>query len=334
MFARNAHGQEWLLRGNTITYRTLGGSFDFYFLSGQKEDGGSSAVQTIRQYHAGCVGLPAMQMFWTLGLHQCRLGYDNLSMIEQVVDNYKAANIPLESIWTDFDMFDGYRSFINNPVTYPVDAMAKWVETLHENDQYYVPLVWSNIYRPNPDNASDAYAPYQRGAELETFIRNPHTGDFYTGDNWPGYSVWGDFMVPSSYAWWANEIETWHKHVPFDGVLSDLSEPASYCVGSCGEDKLYLNPVHVPMLMPGEPLNINFDYPEGFSIRNKSEAASASLASASQASVLLTTTPFPSATTTTLGRTDPTPGVRNLTYPPYVINRYTPPPPPLPPPQA
>ncbi|KAJ5630886.1 uncharacterized protein N7484_010986 [Penicillium longicatenatum] len=244
VYARNAHGQEWLLRSDTITYRTLGGSFDFYFLSGQEKDGGSTAVQTIRQYHAGCVGLPAMQMFWTLGLHQCRLGYDNLSMIEQVVDNYKAADIPLESIWTDFDMFDGYRSFINNPVTYPVDAMTKWVDTLHENNQFYVPLVWSNIYRPNHGNVSDAYAPYQRGAELETFIRNPRTGDFYTGDNWPGYSVWGDFMVTSSYEWWASEIETWHKQVPFDGVLSDLSEPASYCVGSCGEDKLYLNPVH------------------------------------------------------------------------------------------
>jgi len=32
VYARNAHGQEWLLRAENITYRTLGGSFDFYFL--------------------------------------------------------------------------------------------------------------------------------------------------------------------------------------------------------------------------------------------------------------------------------------------------------------
>lgn len=32
VYARNAHGQEWLLRATNITYRTLGGSFDFYFL--------------------------------------------------------------------------------------------------------------------------------------------------------------------------------------------------------------------------------------------------------------------------------------------------------------
>lgn len=57
-----AHGQEWLLRANTIAYRTLGGSFDLYFLSGQKEDGSSSALTTISQFQVGCIGTPAMQV--------------------------------------------------------------------------------------------------------------------------------------------------------------------------------------------------------------------------------------------------------------------------------
>jgi len=48
-----AHDQEWLLRANTITYRTLGGSFDFYFLSGQDDDDSSSALTTISQFHMG-----------------------------------------------------------------------------------------------------------------------------------------------------------------------------------------------------------------------------------------------------------------------------------------
>jgi hypothetical protein len=57
-----AHGQEWLLRANTIAYRTLGGSFDLYFLSGQKDDGSSSALTTISQFQVGCIGTPAMQV--------------------------------------------------------------------------------------------------------------------------------------------------------------------------------------------------------------------------------------------------------------------------------
>lgn len=34
IYARNAHGQDWLLEPERITYLTIGGSFDFYFLSG------------------------------------------------------------------------------------------------------------------------------------------------------------------------------------------------------------------------------------------------------------------------------------------------------------
>lgn len=67
LYARNAHGQEWLLRERSVTYRTLGGSFDFYFLSGQSDDGddgSSSAKETIAQYIRDCVGLPAMQQYW------------------------------------------------------------------------------------------------------------------------------------------------------------------------------------------------------------------------------------------------------------------------------
>lgn len=72
VYARNAHGQEWLLRNRTITYRTLGGSFDLYFLSGQEDDGSSNAKKTISQFITDCVGLPAMQQYWTFGsLPQC-----------------------------------------------------------------------------------------------------------------------------------------------------------------------------------------------------------------------------------------------------------------------
>jgi alpha-glucosidase len=55
VYARNAHGQEWLMKSDTITYRTIGGSFNFYFVSGP------TPKEVITQYQAGIVGLPAMQ---------------------------------------------------------------------------------------------------------------------------------------------------------------------------------------------------------------------------------------------------------------------------------
>lgn len=92
---------------------------------------------------------------------------------------------------------------------------------------------------------------------------------------------------------------------------------ASFCVGSCGSNNLTLNPVHPPFALPGEPGNLILEYPEGFALTNASEAASASSALATQ------TTPLPTPSPTApYHRTTPTPGARDINYPPYVLNAY------------
>jgi alpha-glucosidase len=261
-----------------------------------------------------------MQQYWTFGFHQARWGYENISVVQGVIDGYRAANVPLECLWNDLDIYDLYRDFTNNDVTYPLPAFTNFIESLHANGQHYVPIIDSNIYVSNPNNASDTYAPYERGNDLQTYIRDPTTGDYYYGNNWPGFSVWGDWLIPSTQRWWTNEIVMWHNGTPFDGIWIDLSEASSFCAGSCGNGRLTENPVHPPFLLPGDPLTFDFLYPESFNVSNVTEAASAAAASASQASALSASPILPAATTTTQGRTEPTPGVRNLNYPPYVIN--------------
>jgi alpha-glucosidase len=87
-------------------------------------------------------------------------------------------------------------------------------------------------------------------------------------------------------------------------------------VGSCGSNNLTLNPVHPGFQLPGEPNNQVTQYPEGFNITNATEASSAS----SVASAQSTPAARSSSTSTSYLRTTPTPGVRNVNYPPYVIN--------------
>lgn len=259
-------------------------------------------------------------MYWTFGFHQSRWGYENISVVQAVVDGYRDANIPLECLWNDLDIYYLYRDFTNNQETYPLPAFTNFIEQLHANGQHYVPIIDSNIYVSNPDNASDSYPTWERGASLQTYIRDPSTGDFYYGDNWPGFSVWADWLLSSSQDFWNNEIVQWHSGTPFDGIWIDLSEASSFCAGSCGNNRLTENPAHPPFLLPGDPLTFDFNYPEGFNITNATEASSAAAASASQASALSASPILPAVTTTTLGRTVPTPGTRNLTFPPYVIN--------------
>lgn len=73
-----------------------------------------------------------------------------------------------------------------------------------------------------------------------------------------------------------------------------------------------------PFALPGEPGNRVYDYPEGFNLTNATEAASASALSSSQVAER-SATALPSSTTSYL-RTTPTPGLRDVNYPPYVIN--------------
>jgi alpha-glucosidase len=62
----------------------------------------------------------------------------------------------------DLDIYDLYRDFTNNEVTYPVTEFQAWIASLHSNHQHYVPIIDSNIYVSNPDNESDAYPPRER----------------------------------------------------------------------------------------------------------------------------------------------------------------------------
>lgn len=129
VYARNAHAQEWLLRNDSITYRTIGGSFDLYFLSGP------TPTEVISQYQSGIVGLPAMQMYWTFGFHQCRWGYQNWSVLQEVIDGYANAGIQLETIWNDIDYMDQYRDFTNGELNYPVPEGQAFLAKLHAAGQ-------------------------------------------------------------------------------------------------------------------------------------------------------------------------------------------------------
>lgn len=212
-----------------------------------------------------------------------------------------------------------YRDFENDQNTFNYSQAATFLTQLTSDGQHYIPIVDSAIYHPNPNNASDAYPTYDRGNASDAFMMNPD-GSQYIGQVWPGYTVFPDWRSAMTQDWWTNEMSMWHDKVAFSGIWIDMSEVSSFCVGSCGTGLLSINenPVHLPGTLPGEKGAVIYDYPEAFNITNSTEAASASAASSSQSAVLAASSN--SASETVYLRTKPTPGARNINYPPYVIN--------------
>jgi alpha-glucosidase len=93
VYLRNAHALEALMRPTNFTWRALGGNIDMYIYAGPTQK------EITKEYQLSAVGLPAMQQYFTLGYHQCRWGYKNWTQLQEVVDNFKKFQIPLDTIW-------------------------------------------------------------------------------------------------------------------------------------------------------------------------------------------------------------------------------------------
>ncbi|KAJ3793712.1 glycosyl hydrolases family 31-domain-containing protein [Lentinula aff. detonsa] len=235
-----------------IQYRMLGGVLDFYFFSGP------SPHAVIEQYGA-LVGLPSWIPSWAFGFHLCRWGYISLNETMQQVQAMRAAEIPLEVMWNDIDLYHAFRDFTSDPVSFPGDEMRAFIQELASNNQHYIPILDAAI--PHPTNVTDVYDPYIRGHEMGTFIKNPD-GSEYIGKVWPGYTVFPDWFASSTQGWWTESLKNWSDGgVEYSGIWLDMNEISSFCQGSCGTGADLSN-TSVPFLLPGDTGAPVIDYPE------------------------------------------------------------------------
>ncbi|KAJ7064072.1 glycosyl hydrolases family 31-domain-containing protein [Mycena amicta] len=237
-----------------IQYRLIGGTFSLYFLSGP-------TPTAVMQQYALIVGTPTWQPYWGFGFHLCRWGYTSVDVLKEVVQSMRDAAIPLETMWTDIDLYHAVRDFTSDPVSFPGNAMRTFIRDLKKNNQHYIPIVDAAIAKEV--NSSDHYAPYAKGTELDVFIKNPDLTE-YIGQVWPGYTVFPDFFAPHALAWWTEALSNWSKEgVEFSGIWLDMNEASSFCDGSCGTG-IDISNTSTPFILPGEPGNPVSDYPEGY----------------------------------------------------------------------
>ena len=216
-----------------------------------------------------------------------------------------------------------YRDWTLDPISFTPENFSRFINTLHSNNQHWIPIHDAAIYHPNPNNASDAEDYFTVGDTQNIWLLNPDNST-YIGDVWPGYTVFPDWLANNTQSWWTEGFRNFSQIANFSGIWLDMNEASSFCVGSCGSNNVTQNPVHPPFSLDGEPGNVIYDYPEGFNLTNSTEAASASAASLSQADA--TSTPPTSSASSSSSSATPTatvnPTVENINYPPYAINHH------------
>lgn len=57
---------------------------------------------------------------------------------------------------SDIDYMKSYRDFEADPVRFNYTQWGGFIDRLHASGRYYVPIVDSAIYIPNPENQTDA----------------------------------------------------------------------------------------------------------------------------------------------------------------------------------
>jgi alpha-glucosidase len=82
--------------GQYLEFNLITGVFDMYFMDGP------SPTEVAQQYSA-VAGSAVMMPYWGFGFHQCRYGYRDYLAVAEVVYNYSASGVPLETMWTDID---------------------------------------------------------------------------------------------------------------------------------------------------------------------------------------------------------------------------------------
>lgn len=199
----------------TVTYKTIGGVLDFRIFLGEKNP--EAAIQKFQIYE----GRSQVPPFWSLGFHQCRWGYKNVSYLEDVLKNYEQNDIPLDTIWSDIDYMIDYEDFTIDESRFPLDRMAAITANYH-----YIPIIDAGIKAVG--------ASYDEGIKRNVFVKNAN-GSNYIGKVWPGATAFVDFFHPNASNYWSDMLNKLYSKVKFSGVWLDMNELANFCDGACND---------------------------------------------------------------------------------------------------
>lgn len=225
VFLLNSNGMDIKFpeQGKYIEYNTLGGIADFFFLNGP------TPADVSRQ--AAAIWKPSpMVPYWSLGFHSCRYGYEDIFEVAEVIANYSAAGIPLQTQWMDIDYMYERWIMTLDPPRFALDKVQYVIDHLHNNSMQFIVMVDPATFSGMPSLSAENYEAFQSGLQQKAFLAYDD-GNIYQGVVWPGPTVFPDWTAEGTQGWWDSEFMRFFNTetgVNIDGIWLDMNEAANF----------------------------------------------------------------------------------------------------------
>eukprot|EP00347_Sterkiella_histriomuscorum_P014109 403362137 len=228
------NSQDWFIKNNQdqgqIFLNTIatGGVVDIYVMQGTTPD------QVVQNYHK-LIGTPVLIPQWALGWSQSKWGYSDTYKLRDVVQQYRANDLPLDVQWSDIDYLRTYRDF-----EYDYERfwdLPQFIDELHDMNMKYVPIIDAGIaYRTHGN-----YSSFEDGLADDVFMKI--NDENFIGQVWPNDAVYPDYYNPKTTPWWNRQLSYLWSSIKFDGLWQDMNEASNFCFGACYDRQQAQSPV-------------------------------------------------------------------------------------------
>ncbi|HJP93109.1 MAG TPA: glycoside hydrolase family 31 protein [Pyrinomonadaceae bacterium] len=201
-----------------------GGELNYYFFYGP-------SMKKILGRYADLTGHMPLPPLWALGNQQSRWSYYPDTMVEDVVNEYRKRDLPLDVIYLDIDYMNGYRVFTFDKERFP-DPKGL-TDKLRQQGVKVVTIVDPGIKHTN--QSSERYHAFDQGLE-KNFFQRRRNGDLFVPRVWPGDSVFVDYTLPEARRWWG-DLHRVYTDNGIAGIWNDMNEPSDF-VDQTGKNQL------------------------------------------------------------------------------------------------
>ena len=198
-------------RRDTMQIKAAKNDLTVYIITGENEK------DIVKQFR-GIIGRSYIPPLWAFGYGQSRWGYKNEADIREVAAKYKAAGIPLDSIYLDIAYMERYKDFTVDEERFP--DLKGLAADMQAEGIHLVPIIDAGV------KIEDGYSVYEEGVEKNYFCKNAEGGDF-VGAVWPGRVHFPDFLQPEARDWFGKKYAVLTEQ-GIDGFWNDMNEPAIF----------------------------------------------------------------------------------------------------------